>query len=504
MGRRGVLAITIGCAVMAVHLALGAEEAPNWPQFRGPNASGVSPGRGLPVEFGAGKNIVWQTPIPPGNSSPCVWGERVFLTGVEDSRRLVVLCVARDDGRVRWKKVVPAKRLEEVHPRAGSRASPTPATDGQRVYVFFGSVGLVSFDLEGRLVWSHPLGPFTYHLGWGAASSPILYADSVILNCDHDGQSFLLALDGKTGQVKWRTPRPDAPPSYSTPILWEAAGRTELVVAGSGRVTAYEPDTGKEVWHVGLPEAFVATTPVCSAGFSPYPLLIVAAVDRRTVTGDFREAVAAGRTLDYDALFANHDGNRDGKLSREEIPQMSKEMFDRTDADKDGFLTRKEIEEEYRRQQQGEPPLGAPRKGTGNVLLAIRPGGRGDVADTHVAWRVPGVAPYVPSPLCYGGHVYVAKGGGIVSCFDAATGKQLWCERLAGRGSCYASPVAGDGRVYVVSEAGEVTVLAAGAEPKAVGRNALGERCLATPAIVGSRLYFRTDRSLLCVGEPGL
>ncbi|MBM4034701.1 MAG: hypothetical protein FJ291_23400, partial [Planctomycetes bacterium] len=357
---------------------------------------------------------------------------------------------------------------------------------------FFGSVGLVCFDLDGQVIWSHPLGPFRYHMGWGAASSPIVHAGSVILNCDHDGESFLLALAKKSGQVKWRTPRPDSPPSYSTPVLWD----TQLVVAGSNRVTAYEADTGKEVWHVRLPEAFVATTPAIAKG-----LLIAAAVDRRTITGDFREAVAAGRTLDYDALFANHDGNRDGKLSPEEIPQMSKEMFARTDADKDGFLTRKEIEEEYRRQQQGEPPLGAPRTGSGNVLLAIRPGGRGDVTESHVAWRVPGVAPYVPSPLCHGDYVYLAKGGGAVSCFEAATGKQLWAERLAGPGSCYASPVAGDGKVYVVSEAGVVTVLAAGAEPKVLTRNALGERCIATPAIVGGRLYFRTDKSLSCAGK---
>lgn len=473
-----------------------AKESSSWPQFRGPNAAGVSSERNLPVEFGPGTNVIWRMPLPPGHSSPCVWGDRIFLTAREDSKRLVVLCVRRDDGQLRWKQEVPAERIENVHPRVGSPASSTPATDGQQVYVFFGSVGLVCFDFEGRQAWKHELGPFAYHLGWGAASSPIVYGDSVILNCDHDGESFLLALHKTTGRMKWRTARPNAPPSYSTPILWTVSGQTQLIVAGSGSVTAYYAETGKELWHVSLPNAFVATTPTLGNG-----LLFVAAVDSHTATGNFNTAVKANRTPNWDNLFANHDGNRDGKLSPDEVPMMSKERFDGIDTNHDGFLTREELTADARRPQQGEPPPRSPRAGTGNVLLAIRPGGQGDVTETNVTWRAPRVAPYVPSPLCYGEYLYVVKGGGIVSCFAAATGNQLWQERPGGGGDYYASPVAAAGKVYFVSEAGEVTVLAAGPKLQVLTRNALGERCLATPAIAAGRLYVRTETHLYCFGS---
>ncbi|MHC4401685.1 MAG: outer membrane protein assembly factor BamB family protein [Planctomycetota bacterium] len=471
-------------------------ETAMWPQFRGPNASGVSHDRDLPVEFGPTRNVIWKTPIPQGNSSPCVWADCIFLTAFEDSQRLVVLCIDRGDGRIRWKRDVPAKRIEKVHPRVGSPASPTPATDGQRVYVFFGSVGLVAFDYQGQTVWKHDLGPFTYHLGRGAASSPIVCGDTVILNCDHDGESFLLAIRKETGQVKWRTPRPQAPPSYSTPILWNVEGQDQLIISGSGRVVAYDAETGKVVWHVWLPEAFIATTPILGRG-----LLFVAAVDRNTATGDFRGAAKAKRMPNFDLMFANHDGNRDGRLSPKEVPQMTKKTFDRIDASQDGFLTREELEWEFQRQQQGDLPAGAQRERTGNVLLAIRPGGRGNVTDTHVAWRVARTAPYVPSPLSYGDYVYVVKGGGIASCFDAATGNLAWKQRIGASGAYYASPVAGDGKVYLISEAGDATVLAAGPEPSVLGRSSLGERCLATPAIFGGMLYIRTQSNLYCFGE---
>jgi outer membrane protein assembly factor BamB len=479
----------------------------NWPQFRGPNAAGVSPDHDLPVEFSFTNNVCWKTAVPSGNSSPCVWGNSIFLTAFKDRRQLVVLCIDRGDGRVLWEREVPADHIENVHPSVGSPASSTPAADGQQVYVFFGSVGVVCFDFQGQLVWQHALGPFTYHLGWGAGSSPIVYADSVILNSDHDGQSFLLALDKRTGRQKWRTPRPQAPAGYATPIRWEIAGQTQLIVAGSGGVTAYEADTGTELWHVEQPNSFVATTPVASP-----QLLFTAAVDWSVAVSDFRSSAKPRQKPNWDALFANHDGNRDGKLSREEVPMLSPQAFDRIDTNHDGFLTREELDADFQRQQQQpqqppqqpqqqaeSQPSGAVR--TGNVLMAIRPGGRGDVTARQVAWQTPHAGPYVPSPLLYGDQLYVVKEGGIVSCFEAATGKVLQRQRLAASGTYYASPVAGDGKVYLVSENGEVTVLAADPGLKVLGRSSLGERCTATPAIVGGKLYLRTQSNLYCFGK---
>lgn len=495
------IAVAVLACVSGVHTAPSQKipndaQSANWSQFRGPNASGVSPERNLPVEFSPSNNLLWKTPIPPGDSSPCVWGKSVFLTAFTEQKRLVVLCLDASNGRIRWEREAPAERIENVHPRLGSPASSTPVTDGRQVYVFFGSVGLVCFDFEGRLTWKHNLGPFIYHLGWGAASSPIVYGDSVILNCDHDGDSFLLALHKRTGQVKWRTPRPQSSPSYSTPVLWEVSGRTQLVVAGSERTAGYDPDAGNELWRVEQPESFVATTPIVTP-----QLLFVAAVDRNTATGEFRSSVSARRKPNWKALFENHDGNRDNKLSQEEAPQMNEKTFQRIDANRDGFLTLEELEADFQKQQQQAEPSPPPERRNGNVLRAIRPGGQGDVTETYVVWQAPRVCPYVPSPLCYGGNVYLVGGGGNVSCFAADTGKLLYKERLGAPGDYYASPVVGDGKMYLVNEAGDVTVIAMGEEPRVLARNALDERCLATPAIASGRLYVRTERNLFCFGQ---
>ncbi|MBI5394142.1 MAG: PQQ-binding-like beta-propeller repeat protein [Verrucomicrobia bacterium] len=500
--------LTAGGVLAAAVTTASAEttSSPRWPQFRGPNAAGVSPARDLPVEFGPATNLLWKTAVPPGHSSPCVWGDNIFLTAFADKKRLVVLCAGRDDGRIRWERDVPAERIENVHPRSGSPASATPATDGERVYVFFGSVGVVCFDFQGREVWKHALGPFTYTLGWGAASSPIVYGDSVIQNCDHDGESFLLALDKRPGNEKWRTPRPNADAGYATPILWDIGGQTQLIVAGSGRVIAYDADTGKELWHIEQPKSFVATTPVASP-----QLLFTAGVDWSVAVSDFRSSEKPREKPTWDMLFTNHDGNRDGKVSREEIPRMKPEAFERIDTNHDGFMTREELDADFYRQQQQPPPpqpqtepAPSTTTPTGNVLMAIRPGSHGDVTATHVAWRVPGQAPYVPSPLVYGDYVYLVKTGGIVSCFEAATGKQVWRERLGASGDYSASPVAADGKLFLVSETGKVSVLAAGPKFQLLHQSPIGERCLATPAIAAGRLYLRTEKHLFSFGRaPG-
>jgi outer membrane protein assembly factor BamB len=354
---------------------------------------------------------------------------------------------------------------------------------------------LVCFDFEGRLVWRRNLGPFIYHLGWGAASSPILYGDSVILNCDCDGQSFLLAVDKRGGQEKWRTPRPQSPASYSIPVRWEVGSQTQIVIAGSGRTTGYEADSGKELWRVDQPQSFVATTPVVTP-----QLLFVAAVDSRTATGEFRSSLKTKQKPNWKGMFENHDGNRDGKISPQEVPMMSKETFQRIDADRDGLLVLEELQADFERQQRAPPPPPKTAQNR-NWLTAIQPGGQGNVTETHVAWQVPRVAPYVSSPLCCGDSVYLVGSGGVVSCFAAATGRLLWKERLGASGEYYASAVAGDGKMCLVSLEGEVTVAALGDPPRVLARKSLGQRCLATPALTGGRLYIRTDQNLYCFGR---
>jgi len=396
--------------------------AEDWPQFRGAH-QGLSLETGLPLRWSGSSGLAWKTPLPgPGHSSPVVSGERIFLTAFEPqgavsniiwwrSGRLLVLCLDRQTGRILWQREVPAKRIEELH-STNAPASPTPVTDGQRVYVHFGSFGLVAFDLEGRKLWEKPLGPFPND--WGSASSPILYGKLLLLNCDTDGEDFLLAVDKATGRTVWRTSRPDATRAWPTPMIWSADGADQIVVSGSGRVKAYDPKDGRELWTVEGLTTWVTPTPVAAHG-----LLFVA---------------------------SNGPG--------------------------------------------------------GNVVMAIRPGGRGNVTATHVAWRYDGSAPYNSSPVVVGDHLYTVKNGGVMTCFDARGGAVVWQGRLTARGNYYASLIAGDGRVYALSEDGEASVVEAGKTFRILATNALGERTMATPAVSGGRLFIRSDASLFAVA-PG-
>ena len=241
--------------LLSLFLLLPQLQAENWPQFRGHNANGISGEKDIPVKWSRTENVRWRTQLPgPGHSSPAVWGDKIFLAAFEEDdsfslRRLFggttgklwALALSTTDGSILWKKEVPIDDIEGTHD-TNSPASPTPITDGERVYFYFGSYGLLCYDLEGNKQWELPLGP--YDNNWGSASSPILYGDTLIQNLDNDEDSYLLALDKKTGKRKWRTSRSGFLRGFTTPMLWKANGRTELVVSGSYKVTSYDPETG--------------------------------------------------------------------------------------------------------------------------------------------------------------------------------------------------------------------------------------------------------------------
>ncbi len=205
--------------------------AADWPQFRGPNAAGVSEESELPVKFGPEEGVAWSTPLPAGISSPAVVGKRIYLTGLRE-KELLTIALDRETGMVLWERRAPAEKIEEVHPTSNPAAS-TPAADGARAVVFFGSYGLLAYDPEGKELWRLPLGPFKNP--FGEASSPIIAGDLVLLNCDQDVGSFLLAADKVTGKERWRTERPGFPRGFATPVIWEADGRRQVVVAGTLR-----------------------------------------------------------------------------------------------------------------------------------------------------------------------------------------------------------------------------------------------------------------------------
>ncbi|HYP53213.1 MAG TPA: PQQ-binding-like beta-propeller repeat protein, partial [Pyrinomonadaceae bacterium] len=266
--REALLSRLTTAALLSV-LSATTSRAEDWPQYRGPRGQGVSAERGLPVKWGAGSGVQWKTPLPgPGHSSPVVWGERIFLTAYRGPAagargQLLVLALDKRTGRVVWEREVRAERIESVHP-TNAPATPTPATDGRRVYVFFGSYGLVSFDFDGRKVWEKPLGP--YPVEWGTAASPILHGALLLLNFNTDAEDFLLAVDKETGRTVWRTAHPATERSFATPMIWEAGGREQVVVSGSGHVKGYDVRTGRELWSVGGVPKWVAPTPVAAHG----------------------------------------------------------------------------------------------------------------------------------------------------------------------------------------------------------------------------------------------
>ncbi|PYV10085.1 MAG: hypothetical protein DMG23_08860 [Acidobacteria bacterium] len=273
-------------------LACASVSGQHWPSFRGPNASGVADGHPTPVKWNAtsGESVLWKTPIPGmAVSSPIVWGDRVFVSTAVSSDpnatirtglygdvkpstdlsmhswRLVAL--DKRTGKVVWERVahegVPRTKR---HPKS-SQASPTPVTDGRHVVVSFGSEGLYTYDVDGKLLWKRDLGVlnagwfYDPDYEWGVGSSPIIWKDSVIVQCDIQKNSFIAAFEVATGQPLWRTPREEIP-SWSTPAIYEGNGRAELVTQATNFTRGYDPSTGQELWRLSGNSEIAIPTPI--------------------------------------------------------------------------------------------------------------------------------------------------------------------------------------------------------------------------------------------------
>jgi outer membrane protein assembly factor BamB len=449
----------------------------NWPQFRGRAGLGVAAQANPPVHFGPGTNVLWKTALPSGHSSPVLSGERIFLTAYHDGK-LETLCLDRGTGRILWRQPAPTEKIEPTH-RIGNPASSTPATDGERVFVYFGSFGLLAYDFAGKEQWRHAMpAPM---VEFGAGTSPILAGNLLVLVCDQDQGSFLLALDKYTGRQVWRTERPEFRRSFSTPFVWQHDGDEEVVVPGSIWLRSYNLSDGKERWSYSGTSRVANSSPTAGDG-----LLFSASWNIGSDPGD-------RITMEPFAEFAkSNDRDKDGQLTREEIPAGPiRERFNQMDLNKDGLVTPTEW------QLMADMFVKA-----GNAVLAIRPGGRGDITTTHLAWKATRSLPYVCSPVYYQGRLYTVKNGGLASCYEAKTGRVLYQdERLGAGGDYYASLVAGGGRIYAASQGGIVTVWQAGDELKILARDDLGEQVMATPAAVGNALYVRTAGHLYAFGQ---
>ena len=449
-----------------------------WPQFRGPNCSGVSETARPPVAFGPGTNQLWKVAAPGGMSSPTVWGDRIFLTAF-DGGKLEVHCYARKDGRLLWKRAVPAERLEEFHSTEGSPAASSCATDGKRVVSYFGSCGLICHDFNGKELWRCPLPLAETAGGFGTGGSPTLAGGLVLLNRDMLKACSLLAVDLKTGKRAWETQRPDVTQSYGSAIVWKHNSAEEVVMSGSLKLKAYDLKTGAERWSLAGMPSFTCTTPVVGDGLLFFAGWAPGKSDSPMPT--------------FEQTAAMFDKNKDGAITPDEVKGTPLESFFRAqDINGDGKITVEDSDAMKTMMSKGE-----------NLLVAIRPGGQGELGASSVVWKQTRGLPYVPSPLYYHGRIYLVKDGGMVSCYDAKTGAPAYQqERLNALGNYYASPVAADGRVIVASLDGKVTVFAAGGDgPRILHQAEFKERIAATPALVENQLYLRTPTALYAFGK---
>ncbi len=456
-------------------LPLLALPAADWPSFRGPNGSGVAQSTALPSEFGPTRNVAWRTPVPPGASSPILAGQSIFLTAYENAQ-LLTLKLDAQTGRILWRRTLPQTRSENRH-KLNNPASPSPVTDGANVYAFFSDFGLISYGPDGNERWRLPLPAFANFHGMGA--SPVLSGNTLLLVCDQDSESFLLAVDKNSGRELWRTPRPSVVHGFATATIF----RDQVIVPGSYLLASYDIKTGKELWTVrGLSWQIKASA--------------VAGGDTIYATG-WAPGADPGQAKplpDFDEACKQADANHDGKLANAELPPPFKHggSWTAIDLNNDGVLDRREWGF-YRARREAN-----------NITIAVKPGdARGDLTASHVVWKHQRMVPEVPSPLLLDGILYTVKTGGIFTAMLASTGEIKKSARIPGAiDGYYASPIAAAGKIFLFSEQGKAAVLKPGAEWELLQVNDFDEPIYATPAIAGGRLYIRTASSLYAIAQP--
>ncbi|QGJ69712.1 Outer membrane biogenesis protein BamB [Planctomycetales bacterium 10988] len=394
----------------------GMLEAQEWTRFRGPNGTGISETKTIPTEFNV-ESALWRVEVPgEGHSQPVLWGQKLFLTtSLNKGEVRSLLCFDAENGELQWQEDYRATNHRKHN--HNSFASSTPTVDEEHVYWSFSSPDqhlLLAHDHDGNEVWRHHLGGYESQHSDG--TSPILYEEKVILANDQDGESYLLALDRKSGEVIWQTPRPSAKTSYGTPCLFEPEdGQPQLILTSTAQgITSVDPKDGKILWEAPLFTKRSCSSPVWTG-----------------------------------SSFVGTCGSGGG----------------------------------------------------GNFLVAVQPGGSGDVSTTHLGYQIrkSSMVPYVPTPIVYNGYLFLWTDAGIVSCVEAESGVPVWQKRV-GEGF-FASPICIDGKIYCTSTSGTCVVLDASSEFQILAKNEIGEGSHATPAVANGRLYLRTFGHLMAFGK---
>ncbi|MEO2035082.1 MAG: PQQ-binding-like beta-propeller repeat protein [Planctomycetaceae bacterium] len=433
------------CVLMICCSAMAAAADQNWPQFRGPQARGVSDNDQLPVKWSATENVEWKRDVPGrGWSSPIVWGDRVFLTSAINSAesekpkkglyfggnrpkpqsnfRWMVYCLDLHSGNIVWQKQVHEGAPDSGIHLKNSFASESAVTDGERVYAYFGNLGIFCFDLAGEPVWEKRLAAHKTRYGWGTAASPVLHDNRLYIVNDNDDESYLLALDARTGTEIWRIER-DEQSNWATPFIWQNDLRTEIVTPGTGKVRSYDPD-GKLLWEFGGMSSITIATP-----------------------------------YEYNGLLYVSSGYVGDKRRR--------------------------------------------------PIFAMKPGADGDISlgtdetsNEWIVWCQQLAGPYNPSTLIYDDLLVVLYDFGFIAAFNPTDGAEVVPKRRIPQGKAFtSSPWAYAGKVFCLNEDGITFVMSSTDELELLYRNTLADddMAMATPAIVGDRLLIRTSARVYCI-----
>jgi outer membrane protein assembly factor BamB len=397
-----------------------------------------------------------------------------------EGTKLLTISVDRKTGKVNWQVEAPtAVTTKPAGPN--SPVSPSPVTDGTNVYVFFDSFGLVSYDAAGKERWRHPLGPF--NLPYGAGTSPVLHNSTLLLQMDQDTGSYLLALNKDTGRQIWKTDRPHATHGFSSPVIYQpATGNAEAIVSGAYELDSYDVVTGKKLWWVTGMAWQAKSVPVIDkdVAYVHSWMASLSELGHKEITSTWEETLA------------QHDKDKNGKISKDESPDPSlTKVWFLYDLNKDDEL------------DAGDWQYLLARGSTKNGLYAIKLGGRGDVTKTHVLWRYEKGLQNIPSPLLYNNVLFMLREGGILTSFNPVDGAVLKQGRVEGAvDSYFASPVVADGKLIIASQDGKVAIIRPTAQWEVLSVADFGEDIWATPAAAGGQFFVRTQKALYCFQTP--
>ena len=467
--------------------------AEDWPQFRGPNCSGVSHSKSpLPVEFSETDHVKWSVKLGDGIGCPIVASGRVFTSAMIDPNTLGLFAFDAATGERLWMRSWPIGDVDEIH-ATNSHAGTTPAADAERVYFYFSSLGMVGLDAKtGADIWRQELPVPYFVFKWGAGMSPVLYKDLVIFCQDDDLHPALYAFDKRTGAIRWQDDRNDMAVNYSHPVICESPAGDEIVVAGTGMLIGYDPLTGKRLWFARTLLRNIKTTPVSRDG------IVYVSLQSKGIASQWLASIDRAET-----------GNSDNKVTKDEVQKFFgkrpvpdafyKKTFERGDLNQDGVLEGRELDIAFLPPGNAAGASFDAEVAEDEFVLAVKGGGRGDVTKSHLLWKHPTKhTDHIVSPLVVKDRILLIKAGGIATCFEVEQGKRVFGpERINNAGEYFASPVYGDGKIYIAGENGKIVVLRDAPELDVLAINEMGDSILGTPAIADGALFIRTRTSLL-------